>query len=140
LSINLFRVFQAYFLTDSNKYVQILDLYEYLFKTENWDYDNNTTLYSRDKHTSEAELIPQRIKISSYYVDVYKLRIRRVEPAGSEYFRADVLWVRLRAKSNLIIIGLKSEFHGKCVEFDSRRRQIIKNQRLVSSKRLSESN
>jgi len=40
----------------------------------------------------------------------------------SEYenFRADVLWLRIRANRNLTIIRSSSEFHGKCVEFDSR--------------------
>jgi len=63
-----------------------------------------------------------------YAVQVNPGRARRVWAGSeSENLRADVLWLRVRANSNLIIIGLSSEFHGKCVEFDSHRLQVIEN-------------
>ncbi len=45
--------------------------------------------------------------------------------AEAESFRADVLWLRVRANYNLIIRWSSPGFHEKCVGFASHRLQII---------------
>jgi len=39
--------------------------------------------------------------------------------------RADVLWLRVGANYNMIIVRVPSGFHEKCAEFASRRLEII---------------
>jgi len=57
----------------------------------------------------------------------------------SENFEADVLWLRVRANSNLIIIRSLSGFREKYIGFNSHWLQIIEKEHLVSSKRLLKS-
>jgi hypothetical protein len=56
------------------------------------------------------------------------------------HFRTDMVWLRVRANSNWIIIGSLSGFCEKCIGFNSRRLHIIEKKHLLSSKRTSELN
>ncbi len=56
----------------------------------------------------------------------------RARLVGAGYCRVEVPRLRVRAHFTLIILGSPSEFYEKCVEFDSRRLQVIKKQCLLA--------